>query len=96
METVKRLIPYSVHLSEDVYLKLKEVAKDRKASALVRDAITMILEGNDAFDSGYLKGVRDCVKIVNENQNAAAVSFHGNSLAVELVDQMYDLIEVSK
>ena len=32
-----RMIPYSVHLREDVYLKLKEVAKDRKATALVRE-----------------------------------------------------------
>ena len=35
----KRLIPYSVHLPEDVYKKLKEAAGSRKASALVRDAI---------------------------------------------------------
>jgi 3-methyl-2-oxobutanoate hydroxymethyltransferase len=45
MEASKRLIPYSVHLSESVYNALKEHAKGRKASSIVRDAITMILEG---------------------------------------------------
>ena len=38
----KRLIPYSVHLPEDIHKKLKAAAGDRKASALVRDAITLM------------------------------------------------------
>ena len=48
MET-KRLVPYSVHLREDIYLKLKAAAGQRKATALVRDAITLIVEGDDVF-----------------------------------------------
>ena len=39
----KRLIPYSVHLPEPIYAKLKKAAGERKASALVRDAITMMI-----------------------------------------------------
>ena len=54
----KRLIPYSVHLPEEVHAKLKEAAGNRKASALVRDAITLIIEGDDEFNGGYNKGVR--------------------------------------
>ena len=50
----KRLIPYSVHLPEDVYNKLKEAAGNRKASALVRDAITLIVEGDDEFSTNRL------------------------------------------
>jgi hypothetical protein len=51
----KRLIPYSVHLPEEVHAKLKEAAGNRKASALVRDAITLIIEGDDEFNGGYNK-----------------------------------------
>ena len=40
-----RLVPYSVHLKRDVYDKLKLAAGQRKASGLVRDAITLIIEG---------------------------------------------------
>ena len=44
MEGSKRLIPYSVYLSEEVHVALKEKARARQASKIVRDAITMILE----------------------------------------------------
>lgn len=63
----KRLIPYSVHLPEDVYEKLKKAAERRQASALVRDAITMAIEGSSSFDSGYNKGVRDCIAILKKD-----------------------------
>ena len=62
METTKRLIPYSVHLREDIYNKLKAAAGERKASGIVRDAITMIIEGDDAFNAGYNKAIRDAIK----------------------------------
>ena len=55
METGKRLIPYSLHLTEDIYIALKKAAEGRKASAMVRNAITMILEGHGEFNSGYNK-----------------------------------------
>lgn len=63
----KRLIPYSVHLPEDVYEKLKKAAQQRQASALVRDAITMALENADSYESGYNKGVRDCIAIFKKD-----------------------------
>ena len=66
MET-KRLIPYSVHLREDIYLKLKAAAKERKATALVRDAITLIVEGDDAFNGGYNKAIRDVIAAMHED-----------------------------
>jgi len=69
----KRLVPYSVHLREDIYLKLKEFAKDRKATALVRDAITMIVEGDDAFNGGYNKAVRDIMAVIDQDQWCKAI-----------------------
>jgi hypothetical protein len=70
----KRLIPYSVHLPEDVYLKLKEAAGNRKASALVRDAITLIVEDDDEFNGGYNKGVRDAIRMIHQNELCKAIS----------------------
>jgi hypothetical protein len=91
MET-KRLIPYSVHLPEDVYNKLKEAAGNRKASALVRDAITLIVEGDDEFNGGYNKGVRDCIRHIHNVELCKAISYYGDPLAKILADDLDDLI----
>lgn len=91
MET-KRLIPYSVHLPEDVYLKLKEAAGSRKASALVRDAITLIVEGDDEFNGGYNKGVRDCIRHIHGVELCKAISYYDDSLAKILSADLEELI----
>jgi predicted transcriptional regulator len=88
----KRLIPYSVHLSEEVYLALKEHAKGRKASAIVRDAITMILEGDDAFTSGYNNGLRDAMNTVHKDEVASTISVNERRVADRLIDQIEQLI----
>ena len=87
----KRLVPYSVHLREDIYLKLKEFAKDRKATALVRDAITMIVEGDDAFNGGYNKAVRDIMAVIEQDQWCKAIGVDQVTIAEHLnktLDQM--------
>ena len=91
MET-KRLIPYSVHLREDIYLKLKEAAGQRKATALVRDAITLIVEGDDVFNGGYNKGLRDAIAVVQENESASSISVGGESIADILPAQIGAMI----
>jgi len=87
MET-KRLVPYSVHLREDIYLKLKAFAKDRKATALVRDAITMIVEGDDSFAGGYKKALRDSISVVQLDEWAGAIGIGGQSIADKLVTKI--------
>lgn len=91
MET-KRLIPYSVHLREDIYLKLKEAAGQRKATSLVRDAITLIVEGDDVFNGGYNKGLRDSISVIKENENATSISIGGESIAELLSRQIEAMI----
>ena len=86
METGKKLIPYSVHLSESVYLKLKEAAKGRKASSIVRDSITMILEGEESFNAGYKQALRDVEKTIRQYDPANAISFDGVIIANGLID----------
>ena len=84
----KRLIPYSVHLPEHIQAKLKEAAGSRKASALVRDAITMIIEGDDAFNAGYNKAVRDVISVVNDEYWCKVLSIEGQTIAHYLQEQI--------
>ena len=63
-----KLIPYSVYLPPEYYEQIKELAKERKASGLVRDAICMIRDGGDQFKAGYNKGLDDAVKVIVKNR----------------------------
>lgn len=90
MET-KRLIPYSVHLREDIYDKLKAAAKDRKATALVRDAITMIIEGDDAFDGGYKKALRDVADMLRQDQWCKTIGVNGVTFSHRLASYIEDM-----
>lgn len=92
METKQRLIPYSVHLREDIYHKLKEAAKDRKATALVRDAITMIVEGDDEFNGGYNKAIRDVISVIHDDQWCKTIGVEGQSFAYYLEEQLSPMI----
>lgn len=92
----KRLIPYSVHLREDIYIKLKAAAGERKASALVRDAITMIIEGDDAFNSGYNKALLDCAKVVNGNSTVTGLVINGHNISKELIEGIKALTVVKE
>ena len=81
MEDNERLVPYSVNLTKGMYEALKKAAERRQASRMVRDAITMILEGHSEFDSGYNKGLRDAVEIVDNDKIASSISYEGQKIA---------------
>ena len=83
-----RLIPYSVHLRKDIYDKLKLAAGERKASALVRDAITMLVEGDDAFNSGYNKGIRDAIEEIYEDDIASRIHFDDEAISNRIVGRL--------
>lgn len=88
----KRLIPYSVYLPEEIYTKLKAAAGERKASALVRDAITLIIEGDDAFNGGYNKAIRDVINTLHEDAWCKALGIEGQSLAYYLSDLLAPML----
>lgn len=88
----KRLIPYSVHLPEDIYKKLKAAAGERKASALVRDAITLIIEGDDTFNGGYNKAVRDVIATLHTDDWCKSLGIEGQSLAYYLEELLQPMI----
>lgn len=87
-----RLIPYSVHLPPDIHAKLKDAAGNRKASSLVRDAITLIVEGDDEFNGGYNKAMRDAISIVRENELATKIAYDGTNVAQNIVEQLDEMI----
>jgi len=87
----KKLMPYSVYLPMEYYDKIKHLAKERKASGLVRDAIVMALDGNDEFKSGYNKGVRDAIKIVDACKDIEMIAIRGKYLNDLLAEQISGL-----
>lgn len=87
MET-KNLIPYSVYLPRQYHDKLKEMAKTRRASAMIRDAITLIMDGNDVYKSAYNKGINDAAKVVYASEEAQMVAVRGRDLGATLTDQI--------
>jgi len=94
MET-KKLVPYSVYLPVEQFNKLKAAAKDRKAASIVRDAIAMMLDGNDLFTSGYNKGIKDAAKVVYDCEEAQMIAIKGKDLGALLAEKI-DLLEVKK
>ena len=83
-----KLISYSCFIPEEHYKLLKMAAKDRKASSLVRDGLTMILENKTAFDAGYNSGLRDAIKVVYECPEAQMVAIQGKDLGAYLKNEL--------
>jgi hypothetical protein len=75
----------------EIHAKLKLAAKNRKASGLVRDAITMLLNGNDHFVSGYNKAIKDAAKIVYDCKEAQMVAVNKRDLGAILTDRIESL-----
>lgn len=92
----KRLIPYSVHLPEEIYKKLKAAAEGRKASALVRDAITLIVEGDDTFNGGYNKAVKDVIATIQSDQWCKTIGVDGQSFAEYIEELLTPMIVPQK
>ena len=87
-EQLKKLIPYSVYLPREYHSRISKLAKQRKASALIRDAICMMLDGSDQYHSGYNQGLRDAIKTVKKIDNLKNFSFKGIGLDDIVVEQI--------
>lgn len=91
----RKLVPYSVYLPVDLFNQIKELAKERKASVLIRDAISMMISGHDLYNSGYNKGVADAAKIIYECEEAQMVAIKGKDLGSILAEKI-DTLEIKK
>jgi hypothetical protein len=87
----RKLIPYSVYLPIELYRKLKKLAKERKAASLIRDAIAMMLDGNDAYTSGYNKACKDAAKIIYDCEEAQMIAIKGKDLGSILTEKIESL-----
>ena len=91
----KKLVPYSVYLPVEMHSKLREAARSRKASVLIRDAITMIIDGHDAYTSGYNKAVKDAAQLIYDCPEAQMIAIKGKDLGSILTDQI-EALEIKK
>jgi uncharacterized protein (DUF2164 family) len=89
----KKLIPYSVYLPEEHHIKLKQFAKERKASELIRDAIGMLVDGTDVFNTGYNKGIQDAAKIIYNCQEAQMIAIRGRDMGDVLSELIEELVK---
>lgn len=87
----KNLVPYSVYLPPEHHRKLKAAAKKRKASELIREAIAIVVEGNDAYRSGYNQALKDAANVVYECKEAQMVAVNGKDVGALLSDQIKEL-----
>jgi len=91
MEETRKLIPYSVYLPREYHDRISHLAKERKASGLIRDAIMMILDGGDHYKSGYNQGIRDSIKYVRKMNELSNFSYKGTTMDELVVGQLEQL-----
>lgn len=88
MET---LVPYSLYLYPEHVQKMRQLAKERKASAFIRDALIAALEKTDDYQTGYNKALRDACDVIKSTKEAKMVLVKGESLDRFLTKQLRDL-----
>jgi hypothetical protein len=88
---MEKLIPYCLYLPEEHIKKLKKMAKSRKASEFVRNAVVMALDKTDEFSSGYNKGLTDACAIIGNNKEAKMIAVKSRYLCDILGDQIRKL-----
>lgn len=87
----KRLVPFCVHLYSDHIDKLKEKAGSRKVASVIRDAVSMILDGEDEYSAGYNRAIQDAIKLVGDCKEIEVIAINGKYLSDVLSDQMEGL-----
>lgn len=89
----KNLIPYSVYLPAEYVKQLRKLAKKRQASSLIRDAVKIILDGNDVYVGGYNAGLRDAMKVVYDCPEAQMVAVSGKDLGAHLKSKLETMLK---
>jgi len=87
----KKLIPYSVYLPAEYVNKLKDLAKERKASELIRNAVMMIIDAHDAYTAGYNQGLDDSAQVVYDCPEAQMVAVKGKDLGAHICSLINNL-----
>ena len=90
MEKAK-LVPYNLYLHAEHVTKLKELAGERKASSLIREALSMMLDGDDKYSAGYNRALKDAAEIINKCKEIEVIAIRGKYLADVLMDEIESL-----
>ena len=86
-----KMIPYSVYLPVDVYSKIRELAKERKASSAVRDAIMIIMADGNEYKAGYRQGIEAAIEVINQCKEIEHIAVRNKYLADALTEQLEEL-----
>lgn len=84
----KKLIPYNLYLYSEHVDKLKKLAGQRKASSLIRDAVSMMLDGKDEYSAGYNRALKDIAELINQCKEIEFIAIRGKYLSDVLIDQI--------
>lgn len=84
----KKLIPYNLYLYSEHVDKLKKLAGKRKASSMVRDAVSMMLDGTDEYSAGYNRALKDAVSVVDSCKEIEHIAVRGKYLSDVLAEQI--------
>lgn len=88
MET---LVPYSLYLYPEHVQKMRKLAKDRKASAFIRDALIAAFDKTDDYKTGYNKGLRDACDVIKNTKQTQMILVQDEPLDKFLTKQLRDL-----
>jgi bisphosphoglycerate-independent phosphoglycerate mutase (AlkP superfamily) len=80
-----------VYLPAEYHDKIKELAKERKASSTIRDAICMILDGDDSYKAGYNKAIKDVSRVIKSCKEIEIIAIRGKYLDNLLIEQIEQL-----
>ena len=84
--------PYSLYLPEEYINRIKELAKERKASEVIRDAIVAALDNSGEHDAGYNKGLRDAIKVISNCKEAYETAIRDVPISDLLADQLRQIM----
>lgn len=87
----ENLVPISFYLPKELHDKLKVAGANRKQSELIRNAIKMIVDGNELYVSGYNQGLQDAITMVTSNENAMTISIHSRTIGTSIIDDIKTL-----
>jgi len=78
---MEKLIPYSIHLKPEIYAKIKEAAGERRASEVIRNALTMYLQNEETYKAGFNDGYNLAADEVRNHPVAQSIGWRGESLS---------------
>lgn len=90
MEKTK-LVPYTLYIHKEHLEKLKKLSEDRKASSMIRDSISMLLDGDTSYLSGYNRALKDITKVINKSKEISVISIGKKTLPALLIERVQEL-----